>query len=158
MTSDSLQVLNSGFGFIVLLFLVIIACAATFIILQRRLMQEIAAMRAQIARDLDAKSTHLGTDSKTEVVKPAKAVETRNAALPAKPETKSTAPAQPQQTAEELAHETLVVIAAAVSAFLGKSVRLRSARLIQPVEGSAWAQQGRVFVQASHNLGIAHHA
>jgi methylmalonyl-CoA carboxyltransferase large subunit len=61
-----------------------------------------------------------------------------------------------KQSAEELAHETLVVIAAAVSAFLGKQVRLRSARLIQPSEGNAWAQQGRVFVQASHNLGLAH--
>jgi methylmalonyl-CoA carboxyltransferase large subunit len=157
MTSDSMQVLNSGFGFIVLLVFVIIACAATYIVLQRRLKQEIAAIRTQIEHDLDFRSAQLGTETKTEIVKP-KAIETRNTAVPAKPEIKPTAPTQPQQTAEELAHETLVVIAAAVSAFLGKSVRLRSARLIQPVEGSAWAQQGRVFVQASHNLGIAHHA
>src|SRR4051812_29564146 len=151
MTSDSLQVLNSGFGFIVLLFLVIIACAVTYMMVQRTLKQDIAALRAQIKRDLDAKSVHLDTDPKTEIVKPAKAAEPTS--VSAKPETKSTVAAQPQQIVEELAHETLVVIAAAVSAFLGKSVRLRSARLIQPVEGSAWAQQGRVFVQASHNLG-----
>jgi hypothetical protein len=40
-----------------------------------------------------------------------------------------------------------------VAAFLGKKARVRSARLIRPVVStSAWAQQGRVFVQASHNL------
>jgi cell division protein FtsL len=157
MTSGLLQLLNSAFGFVVLLFIVIIACAATYVMLQRRLKQEIAAMRAQIERDLDVKAEHFKSDPKTDLVKQAKAAESSTAAVSAKPDTKSTVSPQHQQTAEELAHETLVVIAAAVSAFLGRSVRLRSARLIQPVEGSAWAQQGRVFVQASHNLGIAHH-
>src|SRR3954466_3420723 len=108
MTSEFMHVLNSGFDFVVLLFLVIIACATTYILVQRRLKQEIAAMHAQIARDLDVKSAHLVPDQKAEVVKPAKAVN----AVPPKPETKSTVAAQPQQTGEELAHETLVVIAA----------------------------------------------
>lgn len=48
--------------------------------------------------------------------------------------------------------EILVMLAAAATAFLGKEVRVRSARLLQPVEGiSPWAQQGRVFLQASHH-------
>ena len=50
-----------------------------------------------------------------------------------------------------------MLIAAAVSAFLGKRARVRHARLVQPTDTSAWAQQGRVFVQASHNLGVSHH-
>ena len=47
-----------------------------------------------------------------------------------------------------------VVIAAAVTAFLGKKVRIRSAKMLQsPYEiVNPWSQQGRVFVQASHNL------
>jgi hypothetical protein len=46
------------------------------------------------------------------------------------------------------------VIAAAVAAFVGKSARVHSARYVH--EGmSPWAQPGRVFVQASHNL--VHH-
>ena len=54
---------------------------------------------------------------------------------------------------EKVTPETLVVIAAAVTAFLGKKVRIRSAKLLrQRVEGaSAWAQQGRAAVHASHH-------
>ena len=45
-------------------------------------------------------------------------------------------------------------IAAAVTAYLGKKVRIRSAKMLQsPYEiVNPWSQQGRVFVQASHNL------
>jgi methylmalonyl-CoA carboxyltransferase 12S subunit len=59
-----------------------------------------------------------------------------------------------QKAAEEVTPEMLVVIAAAVTAFLGKKVRIRSAKMLQsPYEiVNPWSQQGRVFVQASHNL------
>lgn len=50
--------------------------------------------------------------------------------------------------------DVLVIIAAAVSAFLGKKIRIRSARMLQsPYEiVNPWSQQGRVSVQASHSL------
>src|SRR3954467_2854732 len=105
MTSEYMHLLNSGFGFVLLLLIVIIACAATYIMLQRRLKLEIAAMRAQIERDLEAKATHPNAVPKPDIVTPAKPV------IPAKPDTKSAPSPQPQQTAEELAHETLVLIA-----------------------------------------------
>ena len=56
----------------------------------------------------------------------------------------------------EVTPETLVVIAAAVTAFLGKKVRIRSAKMLQsPYEVvNPWAQQGRMFIQASHNLRL----
>jgi methylmalonyl-CoA carboxyltransferase large subunit len=55
---------------------------------------------------------------------------------------------------EEISPELLVVMAAAVTVFLGKKVRIRSAKMLQsPYEiVNPWSQQGRVFVQASHNL------
>ncbi len=55
---------------------------------------------------------------------------------------------------EEMSPETLLIIAAAVTAYLGRKVRVRSAKMLQsPYEIiNPWAQQGRVFVQASHNL------
>ena len=58
-----------------------------------------------------------------------------------------------QQEQEKVTPETLVVIAAAVTAFLGKKVRIRSAKLLrQRVFGaSAWAQQGRAAVHGSHH-------
>jgi methylmalonyl-CoA carboxyltransferase large subunit len=56
---------------------------------------------------------------------------------------------------EEIAEETLLAISAAIAAYLGKRPRIRAIRLVQ---GRAWAQQGRVFVQASHQLNVAHDA
>jgi hypothetical protein len=55
---------------------------------------------------------------------------------------------------EPVRPEILVIIAAAVSSFLGKRIRIRSARMLQtPYEiVNPWSQQGRVSVQASHTL------
>jgi hypothetical protein len=56
--------------------------------------------------------------------------------------------------AEEVSTEVLVILAAAATTFLGKKVRVRSAKMLQtPYEiVNPWAQQGRVFIQASHDL------
>ena len=64
-------------------------------------------------------------------------------------------PAEPDK-ADEIAPETILILSAAVAAFLGKRARIRSARLVRAAPSNAWAQQGRVFVQASHNLGVMH--
>ena len=60
------------------------------------------------------------------------------------------------ETPAELSPELLVIMAAAVTAYLGVKVKIRSARLVQPSlheTASPWAQHGRVFVQAaSHSL------
>ena len=57
---------------------------------------------------------------------------------------------------EEITPEMLVVLTAAVAAFLGKKARIRRASLVSRGSGNSWAQQGRVFVQASHNLPVQH--
>jgi len=64
-------------------------------------------------------------------------------------------PPEPEQV-EEVAPETIMILTAAVAAFLGKRARIRGARLVRTAPSNAWAQQGRVFVQASHNLGVMH--
>jgi hypothetical protein len=47
----------------------------------------------------------------------------------------------------------LCVIAAAVTEFLGKKVRIRSATVpMTPDAVDRWARQGRVMEQTSHNL------
>jgi outer membrane murein-binding lipoprotein Lpp len=50
--------------------------------------------------------------------------------------------------------ETLAVITAAATAYLGKAARIRSVRLVPGATESVspWSQQGRVIVQTSHNL------
>jgi chromosome segregation ATPase len=59
-----------------------------------------------------------------------------------------------QPIKEEVTPELLVILAAAATAYLGKNVRIRTARMLQPSYEviNPWAQQGRVFVHASHNL------
>jgi hypothetical protein len=66
----------------------------------------------------------------------------------------SKAVADVPQNKPEVTPEILVMLAAAATAFLGKEVRIRSARMLEtPYEVvNPWAQQGRVFVQASHNI------
>ena len=50
--------------------------------------------------------------------------------------------------------EVMATIAAAATAFLGKRTRVRSVQALPADQDSAgaWAQQGRVIVQTSHNL------
>ncbi len=62
-------------------------------------------------------------------------------------ETPAAAKAEPEP--EAIPEEVLLVISAAIAAYLGKRGHIRQIRLV----GSApWAQQGRVSIQASHRL------
>jgi methylmalonyl-CoA carboxyltransferase 12S subunit len=54
---------------------------------------------------------------------------------------------------EGLGEEVLLVLGAAIAAYLGKSAHIRQVRLIG---STAWAQQGRVTIQASHALSVQH--
>lgn len=54
----------------------------------------------------------------------------------------------PAPAAEPISEEILVVISAAVAAFLGKRPHIRQIRLVGT---SSWAQQGRATIQASHS-------
>jgi 3-oxoacyl-ACP reductase-like protein len=120
--------------------------------LQRTFQREVAELRQETERQLKALTSAI------------KALETRVAELSAAaapvaapvPAVKAEAAAKaavPKKD-EEIAPEMMIVIAAAVTAFLGKKVRIRSTKMLQsPYEiVNPWSQQGRVFVQASHNL------
>ena len=58
----------------------------------------------------------------------------------------------------EFGPETLVMLAAAVTSYLGKRVRIRSARLVKPGQEAAatWARHGRAAIQTSHRLPRGH--
>jgi hypothetical protein len=47
--------------------------------------------------------------------------------------------------------ETIAVLTAAATAFLGQNARIRSAQAIPQSGAGTWAQQGRTVVQTSHN-------
>ncbi len=56
----------------------------------------------------------------------------------------------PAPAEQQVSAETLAMIAVAVTAYLGKKVKIHSAKLMPTV--NPWAQAGRATVQASHNL------
>lgn len=62
---------------------------------------------------------------------------------------------EPVKPVDEIGEDVLLALSAAIAAYLGKRPHIRAVRLL----GShAWAQQGRVFVQASHQLNVPHDA
>jgi methylmalonyl-CoA carboxyltransferase large subunit len=77
-------------------------------------------------------------------------LEAASTAKPAAPPAETPPPAV---KAEGLSEEIVLVISAAIAAFLGKKPRIRQIRLLGT---AAWAQQGRVTIQASHALATRH--
>ncbi|MBS1825448.1 MAG: hypothetical protein JST93_09020 [Acidobacteria bacterium] len=69
------------------------------------------------------------------------------------PQPVAEAPAAPIEQEDAIPEEVLLVISAAIAAFLGKRPHIRQIRLIG---SGAWAQQGRVSIQASHALAVRH--
>jgi len=115
--------------------------------LQRKTQEEFKALKRSIealeARILDLSRAAPAPAASTTPISPVKTPVQPGTVIPF-----------PSAGREGVSPETVVVIAAAVTAFLGKKVRIRSAKRLQsPYEiVNPWAQQGRVIVQASHNL------
>ena len=104
---------------------------------------------SQILKELQAKLAELEAQNQkleariNELEHPAKPVVPAPAL--AQPPAPSPAPPQPETISEEI----MLVIAAAVAAYLGERAHIRVVRL---APSQAWAQQGRVSIQASHHL------
>jgi len=96
------------------------------------ILEKVQAQLAALSERLD----RLETGSPKPAAEAAPAVPAANEPAPK--------PAQPEITEEEL-----IAISAALGAYLGVRVRIRQIRLLS---SPAWAQQGRVSIQASHNL------
>ena len=71
-------------------------------------------------------------------------------ASPAAPAATTERPEAPPQRAS-ITEEELLAISAALAAYLGVRPHIRQIRLIST---RAWAQQGRVSIQASHQLQV----
>ncbi len=52
----------------------------------------------------------------------------------------------------EITPELLIIMSAAIAAYLGKNVRIRRARFISNQGPSSWSQQGWVSIQSSHSF------
>jgi len=144
--------------------LVAVGCVLTYVSMQRAFKRLVSELQLETERQFNVLSSALKT-LETQVAalsaEPSQAAATTvtAAAIVSAPKATvgATAPVAqaPVPTQPEIiTPEMLVVMAAAVTAFLGKKVRIRSAKMLQsPYETvNPWSQQGRVFVQASHNL------
>lgn len=104
----------------------------------RSLQEEIASLQTRIAA-LEQAAAPRGTAERETAAK-----------LEATP---AEGAAGPVPQPEPIAEEVVLAIAAAIAAFLGKKPHIRQIRLIG---SGAWAQQGRVSIQASHALAVRH--
>ena len=55
----------------------------------------------------------------------------------------------PESVSARMTEDEMLAVAAAIAAYLGVRAHIRQIRLVST---SAWAQQGRVSIQASHSL------
>jgi hypothetical protein len=109
--------------------LVIAGWLTVYLSLRNRLRRGCADLRADLQREIDSLSE--------KVV----GLEQSSAAL------------RGLQASEEISPDTLAAISRTVTDLFGKRVQIRSVKLLQTSNvASQWAQQGRVVVQASHNL------
>src|SRR5262252_8992095 len=142
---------ESGFdnaGWWILAALVVAGYFAVYAFTQRATRRMIAELRAEFEQRANAILAAVKQQSApVEKTAPVAAV-----VAPAAPPPVVTKPVPPPKK-EEVSPEMLLVIAAAVTAYMGKKVRIRSAKIVYSQESfNPWSQQGRVFVQASHNL------
>lgn len=105
--------------------------------------EAVYALREELARLADRVAALEATSG-------ARGLAAQSASAPAQTPTQrqSVPPAQ-----EPLSEEMLLVLSAAIAAFFGKKPHIRQIRLIGT---TAWAQQGRVTIQASHALALQH--
>ena len=104
---------------------------------------------SQVAEALEALRRELaGLGERVAALEGAVGVKPRVAA-PSAPAADNKRPAEAAGLSEEL----VLVISAAVAAFLGKRPHIRQIRLLG---SAAWAQQGRTTIQASHALSVKH--
>src|SRR5512135_418860 len=115
-------------------------------------MTSVTEDRAQVGDALEA--------LRQELIRLGERIVALEAAAGAKPRAAAAAPppaaapaTPPAARAEGRSEELVLVIAAAIAAFLGKKPHIRQIRLLESAE---WAQQGRVTIQASHALTVHH--
>jgi hypothetical protein len=138
------QIVLTDLGLAALAALILVGYAAVYLNMRRDLARTVEKLRAEWAEKL----TMLMIADRLQEKEAMPAQAGKVAAAPPVPIAPSPAIAK-----GEVSPDTLLVIAAAVTASLGKKVRLRSAKMLYSHESfNPWSQQGRAVVHASHNV------
>jgi methylmalonyl-CoA carboxyltransferase large subunit len=102
-----------------------------------------------LARSLEQLQAQMAEMSKhIEFLEHGSGVSGRTVAAPS--QLAAAAPADVEPVPAGITEEELLAISAALGAYLGVRAHIRQIRLVST---TAWAQQGRVSIQASHRLG-----
>jgi hypothetical protein len=127
-------------------------CVAIYAALERALQRAVRERQRDMERQLNAMATTMkalqARVAELSRLQAARVQEGEVVAISAAAENASEGQAAPVKP------EIVAVLTAAATAFLGKKARVRSAQLLPnaPENAGAWAQQGRVIVQTSHNM------
>lgn len=136
--------------FALLLAIVVIGCTVTFAILRRSIRRSVSSAQAELQQNLLELTGALHELEKR--LAELRSAVTSGSESDADSEV-SVKDAQTQKANEPVNSHLLATITAAATAFLGRHVHIRSLRSVPSQQSvSPWSQQGRVFVQASHNL------
>jgi len=104
-------------------------------------MKQLAELLEQVQSQLTALS------ERVQQLEGTAAIEPPPEAVSASPAVQEKTPPEPEKP--EITEEELLAISAALAAYLGVRVHIRQIRLLS---SRAWSQQGRVTIQASHNV------
>ena len=141
-----------AYNYSIIVALIAAGLLAVSISLLRILKRTLTTLHLEFQQQIDALSAKVGTLERNPIAQSAASVLT----LSGKVASQAADAAEPcaAQVPEEISVETLVKIADTVTALLGKKVRIRSVRIVQQQNAivNPWAQQGRIVIQASHNL------
>jgi hypothetical protein len=134
--------------YITIVVLAVAGWVSLFIVSRRSIQSECAALRVEFERRIGAVSAEV------RVLQPSADAQNDSSSAKALAHVTALAAANPVQQADEITPETVAMITKTITALLGKKIRVLSVKLLQMpnVTPESWAQQGRVVVQASHNL------
>ncbi|MGB8031643.1 MAG: hypothetical protein WCF30_18475 [Terracidiphilus sp.] len=124
------------------------ACLAVYSAMARAMHRTVAEKQRETDRQLSAMAeTVKALQARVAELGGLKVQQSESAAASAKAE------GMAAQKEEPLEAETVAVLTAAAATFLGKKARIRSAQILPAEQSGAgkWAQQGRAFVQTSHD-------
>ncbi|MGO8934663.1 MAG: hypothetical protein ACLPLZ_11285 [Terracidiphilus sp.] len=127
------------------------ACVAVYAAMARAMRRAVAERQRETERQLSAMATTVkALQARVAELSGLNAVQAQQGESEALPIATENEGGQKKELPEP---EIVAVLTAAATTFLGKKAQIRSAQLT-PAERSsagAWAQQGRAFVQTSHN-------
>jgi hypothetical protein len=139
--------------YITIAVLAVAGWVSLFIVSRRSIQSECAALRVEFERQIGAVSAEVRR-SQLRALQPAADAQTASSSARALAPVTALAAANPVQQTDEITPETVAMITKTITALLGKKIRVLSVKLLQMpnVTPESWAHQGRVVVQASHNL------